>query len=782
MKHFYLFTWLAVILIWPSSAAWSRNPSGAIHSIAQPKLFIPNQGQWPAEVLFLAQTPGSNLWITKSGFTQQLYSHEQGIEHGQVVRLTYDKSQTMVTAVGNEASAVNYSYFVGNNMTQHAANVPLYHEALVRNLYPGVDLRYYFDGTQVRFDYNCSTASAASAIAFRLSGCSSVAITEAGDLRYDTRFGAIALKGLQSYAGKDRRLQASRFVVNDQRVSIQVQADDPSAKLVIDPLIWATFCGGSGDDFFDAIAASPNGQFCVTGRVRSSDFPIVTGAYDTTLSGLEDVIVSWFNATGTALLHSTFLGSSGFDFAHQILVDNSNNVFVVGSAESSNFPFTAGSFDPTYNGGGDAFAAKLNATGSTLLFAGSIGGGSDEMALDACLDSQNNLLVAGYTTSEISFTTTPGTYVAPTRDSIDAFVMRITNDGDSVLQSMRFGGWTLDEAFGVAVDPGGYIYITGRTESNDLPVSVGAAQSVYADQSLTQGEDAFVAKFSPQLDSLIYCTYVGGYGVDQVNRIAVDQQGNACIVGTTFALDFPLTANAVDTSSQGGSEGFITRLNATGTARLFSTYMGASSMDYVSDVKYSATGKLYVCGSVSNGAFPVTPNAYDNVYNGNDDGYICRFNTSGQIENCTYLGGASHDEIRAIVVAAADIVTGAGLSMSSNFPISPTAYDTTLSPWSDPYVAQLDMSSSVGVEDLSSGANVEAYPNPTSNFLRITVPESHFSGTAHLTIFDIEGKVQLQTAFEDVSTLVDVHLLPTGLYHYKLETDRGSSGGKFVRF
>src|SRR5262249_41371213 len=225
----------------------------------------------------------------------------------------------------------------------------------------------------------------------------------------------------------------------------------------------------------------------VTGSTESSGFPTTPGAYDTTFKGYYDVFVAKLSADGSRLLYSTFLGGNGpYDYGEAIEVKATDEALVTGLTFSSDFPTTPGSYDTTFNGGHDAFIAKLSADGGNLLFSTFLGGSADDFATGIARDVTGAVLVTG-TTLSADFPTTPQAYDTSFHGSSDVFVSKLSADGSRLLYSTFLGGNDHDVANGIALDDTGAALVTGDTSSSDFP-----ATSRAYDTTFNGSTDAFV--------------------------------------------------------------------------------------------------------------------------------------------------------------------------------------------------------------------------------------------------------------------------------------------------
>ncbi len=285
-----------------------------------------------------------------------------------------------------------------------------------------------------------------------------------------------------------------------QQLRVHVAAYDRSHPLLIDPVLsYSPYLGGSDDDGGFGIAVDGAGNAYVTGRTESANVPTTSGAVQPTLRGDWNVFVSKLNATGTALVYSTYLGGSGSslfdssgDEAWGIAVDGAGNAYVTGMTESANFPTTPGAFQPTPPGGSsNAFVSKLNATGTAFVYSTYLGGSGDDSGYGIAVDGTGNAYVTGGTTSA-DFPTTPGAVQPTLQDSYgDAFGSKFNATGTVLGYSTYLGGEHSDEGQGIAVDGTGTAYVTGLTYSTDFPTTPGAVQPTLGGR---YHSDAFVTK------------------------------------------------------------------------------------------------------------------------------------------------------------------------------------------------------------------------------------------------------------------------------------------------
>lgn len=370
------------------------------------------------------------------------------------------------------------------------------------------------------------------------------------------------------------------------------------------------------------------------------------GKYDKRLPLVIDPVLSY----------STYLGGSGEDVAYDVFVDASG-IFIVGQTASSNFP-VATPFQAASRGT-DAFITKLNLSGDALIYSTYLGGGGTDSARGLAVDAAGTVFVTGETKSADFPLVRP--FQSSSRDR-DAFVVRLNNTGSALLSSTYLGGSSADAGRAIAVDAGG-IYVTGGTESSDFPTR-NAIQAAKGGGST----DVFVTKLALDGNALVYSTYLGGAGGDEGLDINVDSSGNAYVSGLTGSNAFPVM-NPLQRTRAGLFDGFVSKLDASGAALVFSTYLGGTDQDEVEQVALGADGSLYLCGATRSTNFP-TANPALAAHGGGDDVFAARLNPAGtQLLFSTFAGGSAAEFCEGLALDAAGGFWITGFTDSDNFPV-----------------------------------------------------------------------------------------------------------------
>jgi hypothetical protein len=402
-------------------------------------------------------------------------------------------------------------------------------------------------------------------------------------------------------------------------------------------LVWSTFLGGSNEDEGLGIAVDDSGCAYLTGGTRSADFPSTAGAFDRTYNGGGyaggDAFVAKLDAAGTALIYAAFLGGNADDYGWGIAVDDLDNAYVTGQTWSQDFPTTDGAFDKTLDGDTDVFVVKMNTAGSALDYSTFLGGDTTDCGYDIALDGSGNAYLTGYTQST-DFPTTAGAFDVTHNYYRDVFVAKLNALGDALDYSTFLGGNNAEDGWSITVDDPGNAYLTGVTWSDDFPTTAGAFDTSY------HYRDVFVAKLNAAGSVLDYCTLLGGSEWDDGWGIAVDGSGNAYVTGSTGSADFPTTTGVFDETHNGNYDAFVAKLNSSGSALGYSTFLGGSSWDGGHGIALDGSGRAYVTGKTLSANFPTTAEAFDRTQNGNYDVFVARLNSMGTVlDYATFLGG-----------------------------------------------------------------------------------------------------------------------------------------------
>ena len=393
----------------------------------------------------------------------------------------------------------------------------------------------------------------------------------------------------------------------------------------------------------------------------------IAGGYRLEGKNLVGFEVATYDVTKTlvvdpTLVYSTYLGGNGYDIAQGIAVDSAGNAYVTGWTGSGNFP-TKNPFQGANAGRYDAFVTKLSPTGSALVYSTYLGGGAgngNDIAQGIAVDSAGNAYVTGWTGSGNFPTKNP--FQGHGAGSYDAFVTKLSPTGNALVYSTYLGGGGRDIAYGIVVDSAGNAYVTGQTYSTNFPTK-NPFQGVFGGYV-----DAFVTKLSPDGSALVYSTYLGGSGLDTGYGIALDSAGNAYVTGWTGSSNFP-TKNPFQGAFAGSYyDAFVTKLSPTGSALVYSTYLGGNGDDYGYGIAVDSARNAYVAGATTSTNFP-TKNPFQGAGAGNVDAFVTKLSPAGTaLVYSTYLGGGFPDYAYGIALDSSRNAYVTGYTKSTNFP------------------------------------------------------------------------------------------------------------------
>jgi hypothetical protein len=433
--------------------------------------------------------------------------------------------------------------------------------------------------------------------------------------------------------------------------------------------VYSTYLGGSGLTFGFDIKVDKEGNVYVGGTAYSqTSFPTTMDAFQPTFGGgSADAVIAKLNPAGSSLVFSTFLGGASFDggtdqfgqdgelndgnlifdsFWHLgIDIDAEKNVYVTGTTFSLNFPTTMGAFQVAKAGSGptDAFVTKLNPSGSALIYSTFLGGGSAETGNDIAVDASGNAYLAG-STGSTDFPTTQGSFLPTLNSPGNGYVAKLNPSGSALVYSSYLGGSSDDSAFSIDIDDKGNAYVTGETAAAInppfFPVTEGVFQMTYAGGVL----DTYVTKVNPDGSMLVYSTFLGGTQAEHGNAIAVDKNGNAYVIGHTNSNDYPVKDQIQTEPNDGNFDVFVTKLNPSGSALDYSTYLGGSQFEDGLGIAVDSTGAAYIAGytevPVNPPFFPTTSGAFQGMVAGNADAFVAKISGSLSAETGPDLTGS----------------------------------------------------------------------------------------------------------------------------------------------
>ncbi|MGE0129949.1 MAG: SBBP repeat-containing protein [Blastocatellales bacterium] len=592
-----------------------------------PLSFEANHGQAGKTAEFIARGQGYTFFLNSTEATLALKKSGKNLRTNKsaIKMKLLNASASSADATGLLTGKSNY--FIGDDRAEWRTGIPNYSRVRYRGVYPGVDVVYYGDQRRVEYDFVVSPRSDPRQIRLAFEGAEKITVDEQGDLLLDI-------------AGEQLRMRQP--IVYQESNGVRHQIASHYALLESEPSI-----------------RNPQSE------IRNPVVGFQIADYDAS----ETLIID------PALEYSTFYGGSGTDIAYGIAVDRQGSVYVTGQTSSLNFP-TQNPFDTQLNGANDAFVVKLSPRGDEIIFSTYIGGRNPgDRGWAIAVDQAGNVYFTGETTS-INFPTVNA--AQPNfRGGVDAFAAKLNIQGNELLYSTYLGGGFTDVSHDIALDRFDNAYITGRTESFNFPVKNPLQPSLRGQR------DAFVTKFNAD-GEVLFSTYLGGEPVAPGERdeeagygIALDALRNVYITGFTSSPNFPVV-NPIQGVFGGVEDAFVTKLDSTGSAIIYSTFIGGLRADNGRGIAVDGFGNAYITGYTVSSDFPVV-NAFQQIYGGNGDGFVAKLNGEGAaLVYSTFLGG-SRDEnsglISDITPSCAIAVDGlghayvAGKTESRDFPV-----------------------------------------------------------------------------------------------------------------
>ncbi len=541
-------------------------------------VFIENKGQWPKEVLFETIFSGGAMRLQKNGFRYVFHQRDTSENHHGAPII---KSHAIATEfIGcNQNSVITaeqnvptlYNYFLGKT---YATKCRGFKKVTYHNFYPNIDLTVFYQGDKIKYEFIMTENADPSIIRWKYDGAEKTEIKE----------GKIHIKNSITDFQEDIPVvlgSPTEISYKNEDNIFSFNVDKQNQTWIIDPtLVFSTFSGAASDNWGNTATYGEKGRFYSAGTVEGSQFPATNGAYDRTLNKSStdsvDIGILKFDSAGKTLLYATFLGGTSTEMPHSLIVNNKNELIILGTTSSKDFPITKTAYDTSFNGGrnvtpiggrtfvngSDIFLSILSEDGSTLVASTYFGGSGNDGLNYSDSTSQN-------------------------------------------INNRNYG----DEFRGeIVVDDLNQIYIASVTQSKDFPVSNKAPQKY-----IKGGQDAVLASFSEDLKTLRWSTYWGGSNRDAAFSLKIASDKTIYITGGTASTDFFTTSGALHKDYRGGTtDGFITRFNQNADTVLASTFLGTNKYDqaFFIDID-SDSGQIVVFGQ-SLGDYPVTQGVYNN--------------------------------------------------------------------------------------------------------------------------------------------------------------------------
>jgi hypothetical protein len=600
--------------------------------------WLKNEGQWDERALFSAPGYFGTTWVTKDGDLLHVAVKKEECKEKVCPSKSWVISESWVggkvqAIKGEEELPTKVSYFVGNDHSKHKSGLSTYRYVSLSEVWSGVEVQLKATQKTVEKLFYVKPGADPSKIQVQVDGAKGLKLSKDGEIIIQTGLGDLKLSkpiAWQEKDGKKLPVEVSYKLIGKNRYSFEVAKADPSLPIVIDPILQATYLGGSGNEEAVALAIhSATDEVYVAGNTTSTDFPKITGGAQRRCNNCikdpnYDVFVTKLNKELTQILQSTYLGGRGSDEATAFAIHpTTGEVYVAGRTSSKDFPKTTIGAQARKHGQYNAFVSRLNSSLTQILQSTYLGGsGWDYATALAIHPTTGEVYVAGKTDSK-NFPKTTGGAQRSRGGGDDAFVARLNKELTRIMQSTYLGGSDDDIAFGLTIYPTtGDVYVVGFTISKDFPKTTGGAQTGHGGGY----SDAFVARLNSNLTQILQSTYLGGSNSDYANALAISSTGDVYVAGFTYSPDFPNTAGGAQTKKQKYDDAFVARLSADLTQILQSTYLGGSNDDYAQALAiHPITGEVYLAGETWSDNFPNTTGGAQASYGGGyKDAFVAR--------------------------------------------------------------------------------------------------------------------------------------------------------------
>ncbi len=610
--------------------------------------------------------------------------------------------------------AAKANRFIGGDPTRWQRGLPLFDSVGFESVYPGIDVLYYGNQSQLEYDFAVAPGADPGRIRLRFSGIESLRVDARGDLLLSLAGANVRHRAPFTYQkiGEHRRPVPARYLpVAENEVKFEIGPYDSRFPLVIDPVLsYASYLGGGAADRCWAAATDGAGNLYVVGDTFSPALAGQAGALYSAYGGGNsvggDAFLAKVNMEKNLLDYFTYLGGSGQDAALSVVRDGSGNLFIAGYTGSINFPVhnavqskiagTPERRSEYYQS--DAFITKLDSSGTNIFYSTYLGGDGEDEALGLAIDSSGSAYITGQTSST-NFPSLNSLMAYQGGD--DVFVAKLAPSGRPLVYSMTLGGPGVDSGEGIAVDGAGAAVIVGLSTSTNFPVRA-AFQKDHSG-----GYDALIFRLNPSGTELEFSTFLGGENDDYGLRLQLDSTEAAILIGQSYSTNFP-TAGARTSSNSGNGDAFLCKLSKDGQSLVFSGYLGGEGLDLAWDVAVDAQDNIYLAGSTSSVAFPMVDAFQTNLF-GFQDAFVAALPPDGsRLLYSSYFGGPGNEQGLGLAVEAGGTAYLVGRTFSS---LNLSSFTNTFQPnfgggGSDSFVARITPTPQLGIQVV--GGSTEA--------------------------------------------------------------------------
>ena len=719
---------LIIILIISSVQLFSFEPNAG-------EYFVENKGQWDKEVRYLSSSPGANTWITDKGIVYDVFNYEKGtdsntvIKKGHVVKMQFAGCNNAAFS-GFEKLETYYNYFIGNDKSKWQSFVPLYKKAIAKNVYDGIDIRYYYDGNSIRYDLLIQPGAGPEQIKMKFAGQEDLKVNSAGEMEIETSIGKIKNGKLFAYQIQDGSKMEipCRFAIESNSAGFILGKYDRNKELVIDPLIYSTYLGANQDIFVDNLKIDNESNSIISGETNSIYYPTTKGAYKDTLEHngssipSPDIFVTKFDSSYHHILCSTFLGCNynTSEQLHDMKLDGDGNIIILGRTKGAKFPVTDNALkknddcDTTFLEYRDITITKLNSECSELIFSTYFGCDYNDYGYSLTLDKQDNIIIGGYADSLDGLEISDSAICRKQRYK-DIFISKISSDGSHIIFTTLLGALEA-HCYNVITDKNDNIILTGTSRFNDYPITDNALLKEIKDSC----DHITFTKINSDGTQILFSTFLGAYSTYcDYNDLYLDEEDNIFIAGYATG-DYPVTeGNYKYIISDEFSCIFVTKIDNIKNKIIFSNLIGGYSIGrvpYSTYVRTDSYNNVYLTGMAHLEGFPFTDNAFQPYANlGEEDGVIMMFSPDGKnLLYCSGIGGSSYDEIHGLEIDINNDIHICGITYSNDYPVTEDAICPVFLGWQNGFICKFDTSGATSVfGNITEPKNsLYIYPNP----------------------------------------------------------------------
>jgi len=626
---------------------------------------------------FAPSREGTGFEVKTPGIQYHLIPGEIqiGINSEVNLRKIFSGANPTSTLTGENPTQGKINYFIGPDKTQWKSGLPLYSSVRYSDLYPGIDL--VCRGTQKHLEYDLivSPGSSPDLIRFSYSNADKIQINRQGELSISTKAGVLtekAPRAWQEISGTQVPVKCSFHKTTNKLISFKLGKYNKNYPVIIDPVIYGTYLGGSSWDKCASVATDSAGNIYVLTNTQSMDFPLGSQSLFTTYYMARSYVVTKIDAARTQILLTVAIGNSDGCSGRGIGIDSSGSIYISGETYDG-YPVTSNGYDTTHNGNLDAFVTKIHSSGTTIIYSTYLGGINADWVKGLAVWPDGSAAIGGYSGSG-DLPTTPGTISTTYQGgSNDGYVAKFLPNG-SLYFMTYLGGYANDQVSALTPDKEDEsLFVTGYTYSTTFPVTAGVVKQTYNGG----GAEAFITKLNYNGTNMGFSTFLGGTDSEFPQCINTNNH-LIYVAGETYSTDYPLTAGAVDSTGDAASfDGFVTVLNNAATGYVYSTYLGGTATDVIYGVAGDFYGHIYLGGYTESNNFPLTTNAWDTVYGVQSRTFMTVINpNTGKKLFSSYVGGNYRDELQAMAFVSPAVIYLVGGGSLQSFPITSGAVDT----------------------------------------------------------------------------------------------------------